>query len=75
MQNHSNKIIVDLIEDYDRDGIPDLMVKFDKVTVAEWLVSLGYGGARKKQEVTFRITGRVKDTLFEGFNTILILSK
>lgn len=54
------------IGDYDTDGIPDLMVKFDRQeTIA--LLSIG--------EATLTITGKVNDALFEGSDTIRVIDK
>ena len=64
------------IGDYDEDGIPDLMVKFSRASVVEWLGLDDYSeDPGKSFEVTFKISGRVKNTLFEGYDTIRILTK
>ena len=58
------------IGDNDNDGIPDLMVKFDRQAIITWLKDEGiYGG-----EVTFTVTGTVADKPFEGHDTIRIIS-
>jgi hypothetical protein len=51
------------IGDYDTDGIPDLMVKFDRAEVMA-LLSVG--------EATLTITGEVDGTPFEGSDTIRV---
>jgi len=64
------------VGDYDVDGIPDLMVKFDRATVIEWLGTADYSeDTGKSVEVTLVITGKVAGTPFEGADTIRILSK
>jgi hypothetical protein len=64
------------IGDYDEDGIPDLMVKFSRASIVEWLGLVDYSeDPGKSFEVTFKISGRVKNTLFEGYDTIRILTK
>jgi len=54
------------IGDYDEDGIPDLMVKFDKASIIE-LLDTG--------EVTLTITGEVDGTPFEGSDTIRVIGE
>ena len=54
------------IGDYDHDGIPDLMVKFDRQEV---IVILSVG------EATLAITGKVNGILFEGSDTIRVIDK
>jgi len=57
------------IGDYDIDGIPDLMVKFNRTLVSELLLSKGimYGN------VTLTIAGEVDGTPFEGTDVIKVL--
>ena len=59
------------IGDYDSDGIPDLMVKFNRTEVASWVyIDLGieYGN------VTLTISGQLFDgTPFEGIDTVKVL--
>jgi hypothetical protein len=55
------------VEDYDDDGIADLMVKFDTTEVQE-ILELG-------AEVTITVTGEVAGTPFEGSDTIRVISK
>ncbi len=56
-----------VIGDYDEDGIPDLMVKFDRQALIEYLN--GQTG-----EVVLTVTGEVAGILFEGTDTINIIS-
>jgi parallel beta-helix repeat protein len=70
----NNTISMDLeapieIGDYDNDTIPDLMVKFDRATVCNFILSKGirYGN------VTLVLSGKFYDgTLFEGYDTIRV---
>jgi parallel beta-helix repeat protein len=58
------------IGDYDSDGIPDLMVKFNRTKVIEFLLSKGimYGN------VTLTVTGELFDgTPFEGTDIVKVL--
>ena len=54
------------IGDYDTDGIPDLMVKFNR---RDLIAILSAG------EATLTITGRVRSTLFVGRNTIRVINE
>jgi hypothetical protein len=58
------------IGDYDNDGIPDLMVKFDRATVASWIYhtkGIRYGN------VALTISGTLNDgTPFKGTDTIFV---
>jgi hypothetical protein len=57
------------IGDYDNDTIPDLMVKFDRATVCNFILSKGvrYGN------VTLMLSGKLYDgTLFEGYDIIRV---
>jgi hypothetical protein len=58
------------IGDYDGDGIPDLMVKFDRTMVSELILSKGitYG------DVTLTITGEVDGTFFADIDSIKVVS-
>jgi len=77
----NNTIPVDLdaptqIGDYDFDGAPDLMVKFDRASIIEWLGIIDHSeDTGKSCLVTFTITGEVLDTAFEGPYTIKVLRK
>ena len=53
------------VGDYDRDGIPDLMVKFDRATVQALLTS--------GSQVEITITGEVAGIVFEGSDTIRVI--
>jgi ABC-type transport system substrate-binding protein len=58
------------IGDYDSDGIPDLMVKFDRNAVVHYIYDQGirYGN------VNLTITGKLNDgTLFEGSGVIKVI--
>jgi len=58
------------IGDYDEDGIPDLMVKFDRASIASWI----YQNAGMQHEVTLTVTGELTDgTPFEGADTIIVI--
>jgi len=61
------------IGDYDGDGIPDLMVKFDRETIVDYLIDEGYGDG---EEVTFKVTGEFTDeTLFQGSDRITLIQE
>jgi hypothetical protein len=58
------------ISDYDSDGIPDLMVKFDRNAVVHYIYNQGirYGNAN------LTITGKLNDgTLFKGSDVIKVI--
>ena len=56
------------IGDYDNDGVPDLMVKFDRQALIEYLD--GTTG-----EVTLTVSGELSDgTSFEGSDTITVIN-
>jgi len=57
------------IGDYDNDGIPDLMVTFNRTMVSEFIISSGitYGN------VALTITGEVDKTPFQGSGTIRVV--
>jgi parallel beta-helix repeat protein len=70
------------IGDHDRDGIPDLMIKFDKVKVIQYILnSLNITRLKKIVEkrfmnITLTITGKLNDgTPFQGSHTIRIILK
>ena len=54
------------VGDHDDDGIPDLMVKFDRQTL------IGYLG-EATGEVTLTLTGDVDEKPFEGSDTIIVI--
>ena len=56
------------VGDHDDDGIPDLMVKFDRQALVGYL-----GGATG--EVTLTLTGDVDGKPFEGRDTITVIGK
>ena len=57
------------IGDYDSDGIPDLMVKFNRTMVSEFILSKGIINGY----VTLTITGEVDGTPFEGSDSIRVI--
>lgn len=65
------------IGDYDEDGVPDLMVKFNRTAVQEYIKGLnisGGGGGTFGYEITMTITGMFNDgTPFECSDTIRVL--
>lgn len=64
------------IGDYDEDGIDDLMVKFDRAEVLEWLGTADYSeDTGKSVEVTLTVTGEVAGETFEGSDTVRVLLK
>jgi parallel beta-helix repeat protein len=57
------------INDYDGDGIPDLMVKFNRTAVSQLILSEGI----KYGNVTLTVSGQLNDgTLFEGSDVIRV---
>jgi len=57
------------IGDYDNDGIPDLMVKFNRTEIAEFILSKGI----MVGNITLTITGRLYDgTMFEDSDVIRV---
>lgn len=57
------------IGDYDDDGTPDLMVKFDRAMVLAFILSQ----RNTSGVVTLTITGNVNGTPFEGTGTVRVL--
>ena len=53
--------------DYDGDGIPDLMVKFDRAAVQE-ILSAG-------DDIEITISGEVAGIAFEGSDTIRVINE
>jgi Tol biopolymer transport system component len=70
-----NSVLVDtsapvIVGDYDRDGLFDLMVEFDRATVVSYL------SGSDNYEVTLKIIGELADeTSFEGTDTIRVIKK
>ncbi len=59
------------VGDYDGDGVPDLMVKFERAAVIEYIrneLEITDG------EITLLITGQVAQTPFKGTGTIRVIS-
>lgn len=64
------------IGDYDCDGMADLMVKFDRSTVIEWLRLADYSQyTGKSLDLNLKITGMAAGTPFEGVDTVKVLLK
>lgn len=67
------------IGDHDSDGVEDLMVKFDRESVLEWLGTQDYGeDTGKSVEVALTITGEVmgvEPSPFECSDTVKVLLK
>jgi hypothetical protein len=67
----------DGIGDEDSDGIPDLMVKFDRAAVASYIlanVESTLLGERRRVTITLTVTGNLSDgTAFEGSDTIRVM--
>jgi len=64
------------IGDYDNDGITDLMVKFDRATVMQWLGAIDYGqDTGKSYTIKLTITGTAAGVKFKGTDTMKILKK
>ena len=59
------------IGDFDEDGNPDLMVKFERAPVIEWLETTEL--PENTAQVTLKISGKVASTLLEGYTTVTIL--
>ena len=55
------------IGDHDNDGVPDLMVKFHRTMVQD-VLTVG-------EEIEVTITGEVSGIIFEGSDTIRVISK
>ena len=75
----NDTILVDVeapiaVGDYDLDDIPDLMVKFDRATMIEWLGTIDFGeDTGKYYEISLTITGTVAVTQFSGSDRIKVL--
>lgn len=59
------------IGDYDNDLIPDLMVKFDRAVVANYLYNLGITSG----EVELAITGQASGAEFAGSDSVRVIAK
>jgi len=66
-----DKPLQSVIGDYDDDSISDLMVKFDRQALIQYLKTKGIADA----EVTLAITGEANGISFETTGTIKIVSK
>lgn len=66
-----------ITEDYDEDGIPDLMVKFDRAEVISHIfgnINMTKSFERRFMTLTLNITGMLDDgTPFQGTDTIKII--
>jgi hypothetical protein len=61
------------IGDYDNDGIPDLMVKFDRQALANLILTNWHSNSRTGT-VTLALAGKLKDgKLFQGSTTISVI--
>jgi signal peptidase len=58
------------IGDYDKDGILDLMVKFDRASVIAYLIKEGY---KEGKEATLTVSGFVDGVRFSGTDTIVVI--
>ena len=60
------------IGDYDNDGLPDLMIKFDRAAVQRYILD-NVPIEAKSMTTTLTVTGKLNDgTLFQGIDTIKI---
>jgi PKD repeat protein len=66
-----DKPLESVVGDYDNDGVTDLMVKFDRQALIEYLKAQGITEA----EVTLTITGEAGGIQLEGSDTIQVISK
>jgi len=64
------------VGDYDLDDIPDLMVKFERTAIIEWLDTNDYGeDTGKYYEINLTITGTVSGTQFAGTDQVKVLKR
>jgi len=56
------------VGDYDKNGIPDLMVKFNRATLITYLKEQNLTSG----QVTLKVIGQVSNKIFEGTDTITI---
>jgi len=62
------------IGDYDKDSIPDLMIKFDRDEVISYILA-NVNNIKGKMNVTLTITGKFNDgTPFQGSDNIILLA-
>jgi hypothetical protein len=57
------------IGDYDKDNIPDLMVKFDRQTVIKYLKDHNL----TKGKITLAVVGQIGDKIFAGIDSIKVI--
>jgi len=70
-----DKPLQSVIGDYDEDGIPDLMFKFDRAKVIKLISDAISSSNNKFMEVALTLTGQFFDgTYFQGNDTIRIVS-
>jgi hypothetical protein len=62
------------VGDYDGDGVPDLMVMFDRLGLIQYLQASRPDPDGKFYDLPITITGRVSETTFEGTDTIRVQS-
>jgi hypothetical protein len=66
---------ISAIEDFDRDGILELMVKFDREAVVSYILSTGVDGyiTGFSRWITLQVIGKLfSGTPFEGYDTIKV---
>lgn len=64
------------VGDYDLDVVPDLMIKFDRAMVIDWIGAADYGeDTGKYYEMNLTIMGTVAGTQFSGTDKIKVLGK
>lgn len=64
------------IRDYNKDDIPDLMVKFNRDELLDWLAASGIPKIGNYYYITLTIAGKLTDdSIFEGSQHVRILDK
>jgi len=58
------------VGDYDADGIPDLMVKFNRAEVIGFIETMDFDEIGRFREVTLTVYGTVSGEVFDGSDTI-----
>ena len=58
------------IGDYDKDGTPDLMIKFNRATIIQYLKNKNLAAGN----LTLSVIGQIKDKIFGGTDTIKIIN-